>query len=149
VARNRGGGASYRRRVLGEIPVLGRLCSMYRGLARSRMTRRSFWGACQGLGGGESAYPRWRVELCAAELCGAASQGWWRRLRNGEVQEVPRACLKGGAGNRGRGWGRDSPVGSPEISAGRSAGKTILPGWPGWSVGAGVGALLRLTGEGH
>ena len=62
---------------------------------------------------------------------------------------VPQACLKGGARDDGRGWGRESPVVSPEISAGRSTGKTILPGGPGWSVGAGVGALLRLTSGGH
>ena len=29
------------------------------------------------------------------------------------------ASLKGGAGDRGRGWGRKSPVVSPEISGGR------------------------------
>jgi len=30
--------------------------------------------------------------------------------------------LKGGAGDHGRGWGRESPVVSPEIPAGRPAG---------------------------
>jgi len=59
---------------------------------------------------------------------------------------VPRACLKGGAGDHGRGWGRESPVVSPEISAGRSAGKTILPGGSGWSVSVGMSGRRAGTG---
>ena len=66
MAWNRSESSSPAAAVSGEIPALGRLLSITRSLVRSLTSRRGFYGAWQGLGGGGVAGLRWHREVCAA-----------------------------------------------------------------------------------